>query len=123
MLSSQEVETLQSVSTESRGIDSVCIDLCSLEKSHNEAVDVSALINHSDAVIADDHSQGVECSCSDSDGVGCLEVERLEEEREAKRVSDAIDQALELEMQSTRRQRKGETRLLLLGTPAFTRVR
>ena len=48
---------------------------------------------------------------------------RLEEEREAKRISDAIDQALELEMQSTRRQRKGETRLLLLGTPISPCVR
>ncbi|EJF63820.1 G-protein alpha subunit [Dichomitus squalens LYAD-421 SS1] len=40
---------------------------------------------------------------------------RLEDEREARRVSDAIDQALELELQSTRRKRKEETRLLLLG--------
>ncbi|KAI0635319.1 G-alpha-domain-containing protein [Trametes polyzona] len=40
---------------------------------------------------------------------------RLEEEREAKRISDAIDRALESERQSLRRERKGEMKLLLLG--------
>ena len=40
---------------------------------------------------------------------------RLEEEREAKLVSDAIDRALEAERQTLRRERKLETKLLLLG--------
>ena len=40
---------------------------------------------------------------------------RMEEEREAKRVSDAIDRMLESERQSSRRKQKAETRLLLLG--------
>ncbi|KAI0371216.1 G-alpha-domain-containing protein [Pilatotrama ljubarskyi] len=40
---------------------------------------------------------------------------RLEEEREAKRISDAIDRALESERQALRRERKGEVKLLLLG--------
>lgn len=40
---------------------------------------------------------------------------RLEEEREARRVSDAIDRAIETERQAVRRRQKEETRLLLLG--------
>lgn len=40
---------------------------------------------------------------------------RLEEEREAKRVSDEIDHELEIERQTTRKKQKGEKRLLLLG--------
>lgn len=40
---------------------------------------------------------------------------RLEEEREAKRVSDAIDRALESERQALRRPRRGDMKLLLLG--------
>ncbi|KAI0360519.1 G-alpha-domain-containing protein [Trametes cingulata] len=40
---------------------------------------------------------------------------RLEEEREAKRISDAIDRELESERQALRRERKGEVKLLLLG--------
>ncbi|KAH9897013.1 G-alpha-domain-containing protein [Cubamyces lactineus] len=40
---------------------------------------------------------------------------RLEEEREAKLRSDAIDRALEAERQTLRRERKLETKLLLLG--------
>ncbi|KAI1798059.1 G-protein alpha subunit [Ganoderma leucocontextum] len=40
---------------------------------------------------------------------------RLEEEMEAKRVSDEIDHELELERQTTRKKQKGEKRLLLLG--------
>ncbi|KAI8986746.1 G-alpha-domain-containing protein [Trametes punicea] len=40
---------------------------------------------------------------------------RLEEECEAKIVSESIDRALEDERQSTRRERKSETKLLLLG--------
>ncbi len=39
---------------------------------------------------------------------------RLEEEREAKRVSDAIDRALESERQALRRPRRGDMKLLLL---------
>ncbi|KAI9065633.1 G-alpha-domain-containing protein [Trametes sanguinea] len=40
---------------------------------------------------------------------------RVEEEREAKLISDSIDRALEAERQSVRRERKAETKLLLLG--------
>ena len=40
---------------------------------------------------------------------------RLEEGREAKRISDEIDHELELERQTTRKKQKGEKRLLLLG--------
>ncbi|RDX54681.1 G-protein alpha subunit [Lentinus brumalis] len=40
---------------------------------------------------------------------------RVEEEREARRVSDAIDRELESERQAVRRRQKEETRLLLLG--------
>ncbi len=40
---------------------------------------------------------------------------RLEEEREAKKVSDEIDQELEIERQTTRKKQKGEKRLLILG--------
>ncbi|RPD65675.1 G-alpha-domain-containing protein [Lentinus tigrinus ALCF2SS1-7] len=40
---------------------------------------------------------------------------RVEEEREARRVSDAIDRAIESERQAVRRRQKEETRLLLLG--------
>lgn len=40
---------------------------------------------------------------------------RIEEEKEAKRVSDAIDRALECERQASRRKQKTETRVLLLG--------
>ena len=40
---------------------------------------------------------------------------RLEEEREAKRVSDAIDRNLEAERQALRKRQKSEIKLLLLG--------
>ncbi|KAI0646452.1 hypothetical protein C8Q79DRAFT_1010079 [Trametes meyenii] len=40
---------------------------------------------------------------------------RVEEEREAKRISDAIDRELEAERQALRRDRKGKMKLLLLG--------
>ena len=40
---------------------------------------------------------------------------RLEEESEAKRVSDEIDHELEIERQTTRKKQKGEKRLLILG--------
>ena len=40
---------------------------------------------------------------------------RVEEEREARRVSDAIDRAIESERQAVRRRQKEETKLLLLG--------
>ncbi len=43
---------------------------------------------------------------------------RVEEEREARRVSDAIDRELESERQAVRRRQKEETRLLLLGAHA-----
>ncbi|KAI0674459.1 G-protein alpha subunit [Trametes maxima] len=40
---------------------------------------------------------------------------RVEEEREAKRISDAIDRELEAERQALRKDRKGKMKLLLLG--------
>ena len=40
---------------------------------------------------------------------------RVEEEREAKRVSDAIDREIESDRQVYRRRQREETRLLLLG--------
>ena len=40
---------------------------------------------------------------------------RVEEEREAKRVSDAIDRALEVERAALKKRQKSEIRLLLLG--------
>lgn len=44
---------------------------------------------------------------------------RLEEEKEAKRVSDAIDRDIELEKQELRARRRHQTRILLLGMIAF----
>ena len=47
---------------------------------------------------------------------------RLEEEREAKRVSDAIDRNLEAERQALRKRQKSEIKLLLLGVWSFVCV-
>lgn len=81
---SEEIETFQSIGAETGAVNRTRADICRccFEESRDKTLDVAAPVDDGDAVVTDDDGEGVERCCADSDRVGGLEVEGLQEEGE-----------------------------------------